>query len=159
MSDLPGRRLLVAGLSALLLGVTLAGVLTGPAAPRDRAVDLERRLRCPVCKTVSIAESPSETAAVARQVVREQVSAGRTDEQVLQYFRARYGEWILLDPEPVGRNLLLFALPALAAVVGLALVVSRRGTPSPAVPVPPEVREQIAVGLATLRERDQDDAP
>lgn len=161
MSDSTWLRLLVPGLTALLLGITLAGVLAGPAGAPDRAAELERRLRCPVCTSVSIAESPSEAAAVARQVVREQVNAGRSDQQVLQYFQARYGEWILLDPEPAGRNLLLFALPAAAAGGGVVLIASRRQSVAPPASVPDDLRQQIESRLQSVRSRrfEEEDAP
>lgn len=145
---------------AALIAVVAVGLAGGGPRERDRAADLERRLRCPVCKTVSIAESPSETAATARQVVREQVAAGRSDDEVLAYFRQRYGEWILLDPEPVGRNLLLWAAPLAAALVGVVLVAGNRRAAAPAVDLPDSVRADLDRRLARLRATaEEDDAP
>ncbi|MEU0469614.1 cytochrome c-type biogenesis protein [Amycolatopsis sp. NPDC006131] len=112
-----------------LLGVVAAQLLTGPGTPGDRAYQLEQRLRCPVCKSVSIAESPSETAGAMRQAVQEQVAAGRSDQEVVDYFRARYGDWVLLDPPVRGRTVWLWLLPAigvLAGVAGVATLARRR---------------------------------
>jgi cytochrome c-type biogenesis protein CcmH len=108
-----------------LLAVTVLMLLTATRPAPDRVQELSERLRCPVCKSVSIAESPSETATAMRQAVADQVAAGRTDEQIVDYFRARYGDWVLLDPPRRGTTLPLW-LASLAAVgVGAAIVLAR----------------------------------
>ena len=161
---MPDRRR-VGGTSALLLAlltVTVIGLLTAGPAPRDRVAELEGQLRCPVCKSVSIADSPSETAVAMRRSVAEQVAAGRTDAEILQYFEARYGEWVLLDPPAQGRGVWLLVLPAVVAVGGLALVLTR-ARPGPTVPdLSDDDRERVAAALAearTRRPQDQDDEP
>jgi cytochrome c-type biogenesis protein CcmH len=80
------------------------------------------QLRCPVCQGLSLADSPSELALEMKDVVRDQLAAGRTPEEVKQYFVAKYGEWILLEPTRRGVNLLVYALPALAVVAGLGVI-------------------------------------
>jgi cytochrome c-type biogenesis protein CcmH len=57
-----------------------------------------------------------------RIVVRDKLRAGNTPDQVRAYFVARYGEWILLDPTMKGLNIVLYAIPVLLVVGGLALV-------------------------------------
>ncbi|MFF5990692.1 MULTISPECIES: cytochrome c-type biogenesis protein [Prauserella] len=110
-----------------LVGLAVGGLLAaGPGTP-DRAYELEQRLRCPVCKSVSIAESPAETAEAMRAVVADQVAAGRGDQEIIDYFRARYGDWVLLDPPASGSTLALWMLPVAAVVVGgVALALLRR---------------------------------
>jgi cytochrome c-type biogenesis protein CcmH len=69
-----------------------------------------------------------------RAVVRDQLRAGRTPDEVKQYFVSKYGEWILLEPEMKGLNVLLYVFPVLLVVGGLALVVilvKRWTTPQP----------------------------
>lgn len=112
-----------------LLAVTVVTLLTANRPAPDRVQELSQRLRCPVCKSVSIAESPSETAAAMRRVVAEQVAAGRTDEQIVDHFRARYGEWVLLDPPRRGTTLPLWLAPLAAAAVGAAIVLARTRRP------------------------------
>ncbi|MFW6078252.1 MAG: cytochrome c-type biogenesis protein, partial [Gemmatimonadota bacterium] len=65
-----------------------------------------------------------------KSVVRDQLAAGRSPEQVRQYFVDTYGEWILLEPEATGFNLAVYILPvvALAAGVAIVIVVLRRWT-------------------------------
>lgn len=89
---------------------------------------LAAELRCAVCQGISIQESPSALAREMRDLVKEQLRAGRTPDEVKEYFVAAYGEWILLSPKPHGLNLLLYGLPVLLLVGGIAFlsVVVRR---------------------------------
>ncbi len=92
----------------------------------NRVESLAGRLRCPTCPNESIADAPSEIGRALRGVIEEQVAAGRTDDQIEDFFVARYGEWVLLDPAPRGRNIWLFALPAGVAAGGVVAIWSRR---------------------------------
>jgi cytochrome c-type biogenesis protein CcmH len=126
---------------ALMLGAPTVTLGAGRAQSPAQAIDsvalrrtsgdtaleaLTRRvaaqLRCPVCQGLSLADSPSELALEMKDVVRDQLAAGRTAEQVKAYFVAKYGEWILLEPPRRGVNLLAYVLPAAALVVGLGVV-------------------------------------
>jgi cytochrome c-type biogenesis protein CcmH len=107
----------------------------------DSALDASTRslaaqLRCPVCQGLSIQDSPSELAQQMRDLVRQQLHDGRSPDQVKQYFVARYGQWILMEPPASGFNWLVYALPALALIGGGAIVVVlvRRWTTMPASP-------------------------
>ena len=142
---------------AALITVTVVGLL-GRSGPPDRAYSLEQRLRCPVCKSVSIAESPSDTATGMRQIVQSQVRAGRSDQQILDYFRARYGDWILLDPPAAGATLPLWLLVAAALAAGAAAMwlLARRGAllADSVPPLTDEQRAQVAAAAAQLARRD-----
>lgn len=101
---------------------------TATQEPPD--ADLEARtsavastLRCPVCQGESIQDSPSDLAQDMRALVREQLRAGKTPEEVRAYFVGRYGEWILLEPKMAGLNILLYVFPVVVVLGGLALVV------------------------------------
>ncbi|SMD25501.1 cytochrome c-type biogenesis protein [Lentzea albidocapillata] len=141
-------------LLVVLLAVTVIGVLVGGERETDRAYELEQRLRCPVCKSVSIADSPSDTAQAMRQVVRDQIAAGRTDDQVIDHFRARYGGWVLLDPPMSGSTLALWIVSLAAVASGTTWFVLRwtrrpeRREPST------EDREMVAAAVEKLRMRD-----
>src|SRR5262245_34978687 len=103
-------------LSALLLGLlpprTLHPQTTQPATP-DTAVERKVRevasmLRCPVCLNLSVQDSPSELARDMRDLVRERVMKGDSEKQVLDYFIARYGEWVLMKPPAHGVSLFVW---------------------------------------------------
>lgn len=111
----------------LALGLAAPGPV-GAQAPRDEAEldaltrKVASQLRCPVCQGESIQDSPSELAQDMKAVVREQLAAGRTPEEVKAYFVSKYGEWILLEPEAHGFNLALYLLPVVAFVGGAATI-------------------------------------
>ena len=98
------------------------------STPPDSLLDARTRevaqgLRCPVCQGESIDASPAELAVELKSLVREQLAAGRTPDQVREYFVARYGEWILLKPKAGGANAAVYLLPPLLLLAGAALVV------------------------------------
>jgi len=137
------RRLLATALALLLLQVP-APAAGGASqeqqgAPADSALEAAVRavasqIRCVVCQGLSIEDSPTDLAREMRQLVRDQLAAGKTPEEVKEYFVARYGEWILLDPPARGFNLTVHVLPILGLVAGAVVVgvLIRRWTRAPA---------------------------
>ena len=126
-----GRSIVRIVVTTLLAGIVLwgigAGITTESGKSSDRVRDLTIRLRCPVCQGESVAESPSENAQEITTLVREQVDAGWSDEQVEEFFVERYGAWILLDPPRSGSTLWLWVAPVVAATVGVIAVIGRLG--------------------------------
>ena len=123
------RALMVAALLAVAgaaLAVQPDEVLDDPALEaRARAISAE--LRCMVCQNQSIDDSDASLARDLRVLVRERLKAGDTDEEVLAYVVARYGEFVLLKPRFSLRNALLWGTPAVLLVIGgIVLVVSIR---------------------------------
>lgn len=146
-----------------LLAVTVVALLTATRPAPDRVQELAERLRCPVCKSVSIAESQSDTAVAMRGVVAEQVAAGRSDPEIVDYFRARYGDWVLFDPPAAGVTLALWLIPVAVAVLGAGAVLTgmrgRPGGPEPALSGPDRDRVDAAVARARAAGTGQDDQP
>lgn len=129
------RALMVAALLAVAgaaLAVQPDEVLDDPALEaRARAISAE--LRCMVCQNQSIDDSDASLARDLRVLVRERLKAGDTDEEVLAYVVARYGEFVLLKPRFSLRNALLWGTPAVLLVIGgIVLVVSIRRRERPA---------------------------
>lgn len=105
---------------------------------------ISRKLRCPVCQGSAISDSPAEGAVAMRNRVRELVGQGYTEQQILDYYALRYGEWILLSPKAEGLNWILWTVPPSLAALGfgwLALVVVRWRNEPDDVPLPSDVGE------------------
>lgn len=128
---------------ALLLAVAALAALgaapPGRAVTEDQVREVAANLRCVVCQSLSVADSPSETANQMRAIVRERLAAGETPEQVTAYFVEKYGTWILLAPPRRGFDLLVWVVPfvALALGLGLAILAMRRWRRRSAAAAPP----------------------
>ena len=131
-------RLLMAALFGLTLALPPARGQAAPPAPADSALEartsaVASQLRCPVCQGLSIQDSPSELAQSMRAVVRDQLAAGKSPDEVKAYYVSKYGEWILLAPKPSGFNLVAYLLPVLVVLGGGLVIVFavRRWTGGP----------------------------
>ncbi|QDJ08170.1 Cytochrome c-type biogenesis protein ccmH [Roseomonas mucosa] len=95
-------------------------------AQEERAREIGRELRCMVCQNQSIEDSDADLAHQLRHIVREQVAAGRSDEDIVRFLHDRYGDFVLLRPPVNGATLLLWATPALALMLGVGTVLLLR---------------------------------
>lgn len=92
-------------------------ILTDPIK-EARARELSKELRCMVCQNQSIDDSDAPLARDLRLLVRERISAGDSDTQVIDFLVARYGEFVLLKPRLNPHTVLLWLLPPLALMGG-----------------------------------------
>ena len=141
---------LVVVMAMLIAAVSVSAQQPARPAAADEALvyEVAAELRCVVCQNLSVADSPSEMAGQMRAIVRERLAAGESPAQVRAYFVARYGDWILLAPPRRGFTLLVWVVPYIAALLGIALVavlVTRWTRRQPAAPpaVDPAMRERI----------------
>ena len=149
------RRLALIALLVALVAPTAAlavepdEILKNPQL-EARARQLSEELRCMVCQNQSIDDSAAPLARDLRLLVRERLTAGDSDQQVLNYLVARYGEFVLLKPRFELQNLLLWGLPPFALVAGMiALFVTarRRRTVSLQAPALSAVEQQRVAAL------------
>lgn len=89
---------------------------------QSRAAHLYTQLRCVVCESQSIADSNSEMAAALRAAVREKISAGANDQQILSYVREKYGDKALMRPPVRAGTIFLWAFPFIVLGAGLLLI-------------------------------------
>lgn len=136
-------------------------VLDDPAL-EARARELSLELRCLVCQNQSIDDSNAELARDLRLLVRERLVAGDTNEEAMDYIRARYGDFVLLRPPVQKSTYLLWFGPIGIVLAGVAIVVvtSRRrranaAAVAPAAPLSGAERSRLDAALA--REDDNGD--
>jgi cytochrome c-type biogenesis protein CcmH/NrfF len=84
--------------------------------------EISSQLRCVVCQGLSLQDSPSQLAQEMRAIVREKLEEGMTPDEVKAFFTDRYGEWVMLKPEPKGFNLFVYVMPVLMFVGGAGFV-------------------------------------
>jgi cytochrome c-type biogenesis protein CcmH len=151
-------RLVAILLFTLTFGVSAAcavqpdEVLSDPAL-EARARTLSAELRCMVCQNQSIDDSDAPLARDLRILLRERLSAGDSDAQVIDFLVARYGDFILLRP-PVAWNtaLLWLAPPAVLVIGGLVVVALFRRRKADA---PPPLSEAEKARLAEIVEQER----
>jgi cytochrome c-type biogenesis protein CcmH len=110
--------LILAAVACMGAAADPAERLSDPAA-EARAKALFSEIRCLVCQNESIDDSQAPLAADLRRIVRQQVSAGRSDKDVLDFLTQRYGEFVLLKPPFDPGNALLWLGPFLLVLGGL----------------------------------------
>jgi len=141
----------LSAVAALLLAAPLMA-RAGEAVPTEndpviaaRAVQLASELRCLVCQNQSIADSNAGLAVDLRRQIREQITAGRSDAEIVDYMVARYGDFVLYRPPFKATTLLLWLGPALLVAAGCVVLVrqlrARRRREQPA--LTPEERARV----------------
>ncbi len=125
------------------------------ARQEARAQALFDDIRCVVCQHEAIADSPAGIASDMRQLVREQIVAGRSDAQIRDDLVRRYGDFVLFSPPVRAGTWLLWFGPfvVLLAVATALLVFARRRRPETA-PLSAEEEARLAEILAARRDPD-----
>ena len=122
-----------------MLIAALAPVVLADPAQEARARALESEIRCVQCENEPIAQSTADIAADMRELVRERIAAGDSDEEIRAFFRQRYGDFVLFRPPWDARTWALWLAPLFLLGVGLAALLSMRRE---AAPLDPEEGER-----------------
>ena len=85
--------------------------------------DILKNLRCLVCQGQSVYDSDSEFAISMKVLVDKKLEEGFSEIQIYDFFRDRYGEWILYDPELNKNTYILWLLPILIFFIGGAIII------------------------------------
>lgn len=148
----------------LVLLITLAGFFAvavayaqsgGSTYPTDDDVNrVAKKLYCPVCPNTPLDICDTQACKDWRAQIKDELSQGWTEQQILDYFVAQYGERVLAEPERKGFTSLVWLLPILSALIGLWIVYeilrgwrSRQSgnavRPVPKADIAPEILERI----------------
>jgi cytochrome c-type biogenesis protein CcmH len=142
----------------LAIALLLFGLVTPPAfAVSDpaellanhqqelRAEAIGHQLRCLVCQNESVEDSNADLARDLRRIVRQRIVAGDSDQQVIDWMVARYGNFVRLRPPFNAMTLVLWGAPGIALLVGgAAVVVSRSRRPAAPEPLTEAERRRLA---------------
>jgi cytochrome c-type biogenesis protein CcmH len=128
------------------------------AALEARARALSKELRCMVCQNQSIDDSDAPLARDLRVLVRERLEAGDSDQQVIDFLVARYGDFVLLKPRFTSHTALLWLMPAVVFVIGALVLVAaarRRSKTAAASSQPAKLTPAEATRLADIISRGE----
>ena len=121
----------------LLISLALLAFLAAvPALAQTPTVDevnaVAKKLSCPTCTGINVADCPTETCAQWRSQIDQMLGQGKSEPEILDYFSSRYGDQVLQVPPTRGFFLWVWALPLAAIVAGLAWLVYRHARLGPA---------------------------
>ena len=125
MKQVQRRPLFIALAVLAILGAVWSYVfLQNPLQPSldQRVHDVASQLRCPVCQGESVADSPSQLSQQMRGVIRQQLQSGKSEQEVIQYFRTSYGDQIVWSPPWQGFTLLAWLVPIGLLLAGIILL-------------------------------------
>ncbi len=88
----------------------------------QRVQEVGAQLKCPVCQGASVADSPSLLAQQMRGSIREQLQAGKSEQEVMQYFVNSYGQGIVWTPQWQGFTLLAWLVPIVLLLGGVGFL-------------------------------------
>jgi cytochrome c-type biogenesis protein CcmH len=149
---------------AMALALAVPPAFATDAAPTEkdrvaqaRAVKLSETLRCLVCQNQTIADSNAELAVDLRRQVRDQIAAGKSDDEIITYMTDRYGDFVLYRPPVRATTVLLWGGPALLLFIGafvlMRIMRERRAAPE-APPLTAEERARADALLASPTKKD-----
>ena len=109
-------------LLAILIALSVSACAAETPTIEERAQSIDQRLMCPVCPAETIDQSQADVAIQMRELVREKLRAGESEDQIFNFFVDRYDKGVLAEPPAEGFNILVWVIPPLAFLLGLALI-------------------------------------
>jgi cytochrome c-type biogenesis protein CcmH len=125
------RELILGLLLFLVLGLLISAQAAGtaqaqeqpPQGPSDDQVNaIAKQLYCPVCENIPLDVCPTQACAQWRDLIREKLVAGWTEDEIKTYFVAQYGDRVLATPPASGLNWLVYIIPPLAIIGGIYIL-------------------------------------
>jgi cytochrome c-type biogenesis protein CcmH len=132
----------------LLLALVLSA--TAGEVKEDRLeqqmLEIAKQLRCTVCQNQSVADSSADIAGDMRVIIREQLAAGKSPDEIINYFVARYGDYVLLKPpmDRIGAVVWLLPTVLFVGISVFAVFFLRRRLKGPLPPAPDVSTEDLA---------------
>ena len=88
----------------------------------EKVDQISKNLRCLICQGQSVYDSQSDFALSMKILIQNKIDEGKNDEQIYNFLKSKYGEWIVYDPEINKNTVLLWVLPLILFVFGGLLI-------------------------------------
>ncbi|MFL2878439.1 MAG: cytochrome c-type biogenesis protein CcmH [Candidatus Pelagibacter sp.] len=92
---------------------------------RNLKNEISKNIRCLICQGQSIYDSQSDFAISMKIVIEKKIIEGLTEDEIYDYLKNQYGQWILYDPELNKKTFILWILPILLFLLGGAIIVKK----------------------------------
>lgn len=149
-------------LVSMVVGASASQQGTGPRTPSDNEVNaIAKKLYCPVCPNTPLDVCETKACQDWRAQIKDELAAGWSEKQIIDYFVAQYGERVLAEPQRKGFTSLVWLLPVLAVGLGIGIVwqvlrgwkrarAPAMAPPADSPPLPPALVERIERELREL---------
>lgn len=143
--------LFLAILAALLIPVSAVLAQSGQPLPSDDEVNaIAKQLYCPVCENIPLDVCGTQACAQWRELIREKLAEGWSEQQIKDYFVLQYGDRVLATPPARGLNWLVYIVPPIAFILGVVILVrAYQMLRAPARPKPEPSTAQPSAPAAT----------
>ena len=84
-----------------------------------------KNVRCLICQGQSVYDSESEFSDSIKLLVKKQIVEGKSEEQIYEFLRDKYGDWIIYDPKLNKNTYILWLLPLLLFLLGGAIMINK----------------------------------
>ena len=91
----------------------------------EKVDQISKNLRCLICQGQSVYDSQSDFALSMKILIQNKIDEGKNDEQIYDFLKNKYGEWIVYDPEINKNTVLLWVLPLILFVFGGILILRK----------------------------------
>ena len=88
-------------------------------------IKIFKNIRCLICQGQSVYDSESEFASSIKLIVSKKLNEGKSEKQIYQFLKEKYGEWILYDPQLNKKTYILWLLPILLFLLGGVVIIKR----------------------------------
>src|SRR5512136_2788258 len=122
------EKIWLSSLAALIIGALLIGRATAqdptpkPAITDDQVNAIARQMYCPVCENTPLDVCPTQACAEWRELIRDELAQGWSEQQIKDYFVLRFGARVLATPPATGLNWLVYVIPPIAFLAGAYLL-------------------------------------
>jgi len=117
--------LLILTLALVASGLFTAVAFAQDTTPTDDEVNaIAKQLYCPVCENTPLDVCPTEACRQWRELIRNMLAEGKTEQEIKDYFVANYGARVLSEPPRTGFNWLVYIIPPVLIVIGAVLLFS-----------------------------------
>ena len=91
----------------------------------NRVNKISKNLRCLICQGQSVYDSQSDFAISMKVLIQKKIDEGKTEIEIYEFLKNKYGEWIVYDPEINKSTFLLWLLPLILFVFGSLLIIRK----------------------------------
>tara|TARA_Y100000591_G_scaffold272989_1_gene248741 strand:- start:186 stop:566 length:381 start_codon:yes stop_codon:yes gene_type:complete len=100
-------------------------ILVNVNAENSRVDEISKNLRCLICQGQSVYDSNSEFALSVKMLISDKLAAGNSEDDIYNFLKSKYGDWIVYEPEINKYTFLLWLLPIFLFIFGGLLIVRK----------------------------------